>query len=237
MRRTRGGVSVLLAMAAVACSDPAGPDAEVVELSWQLGEYGAYWVTGFADHLVEKEMDWQFATYLRFLPAPLDETRRGLYFTARNHADDLFFYVARRIDDLAPGVRYDAEVEVEFASNAPLDCAGVGGSPGEAQWLKAGLVPFEPIVRADGDHYRLNADIGEQASDGQHAVALGHIGVPTDCLDPVFFMKELHTTTKQPSVVADRDGSAWLIVGVDSGYEGLIEFYFTSLAVTLTPRD
>lgn len=237
MRRVQRGVCVVLAAGAAACSDPAGPDVDIVELSWQLGEHGAHWATGFADHPLEKEMDWQLAAYLRYLPPPLDEAQRGLYFTARNHADDLFMYFTREIEGLVPGARYDADFEVEIASNAPLDCAGVGGSPGEAQWLKVGVVNFEPVVRVEGEHHRLNADIGAQSSDGAHATVLGNIGVPTDCLDPVFALKQLATTTRRPSVVADRDGRAWLIVGVDSGYEGLIEVYFTSLAVTLTPRE
>ena len=36
---------------------------------------------------------------------------------------------------------------------------------------------------------------------------------------------------------ADNTGSAWLIVGTDSGFEGLTSLYYHRITYTLTPVD
>ena len=226
---------IALVGATAGCEDLLEP--RVVIKQWELGTRASHWVTGFADHPVEKEQDWQLAAYLKPLPAPLDTTRSGLYFTARNHSDDLLLYFMRRVEGLEAGVMYDLEFDIELASNAAAGCPGAGGSPGDAQWLKVGATSFQPVLTIDENHFRLSADLGAQAQDGRHGVGIGTIGVANACLDQQFQMKQLATATKQPFARADRNGHLWIIIGVDSGYEGLMQVYFTSLRVTLTPRE
>lgn len=225
--------SVLVAIAG--CEDLLDPG--VVIKQWNLGTRASYWVTGFADHPVEKEQDWQLAAYLKPLPAPLDTTRSALYFTARNHSDDLLLYFTRRVEGLEAGVIYDVDFAIELASNAPAACPGAGGSPGDAQWVKVGATSFQPALGVEQNYYRLNADLGAQSQDGLHGMAIGTIGVPAACLNNQFQMKQVGTTTTQPFARADRHGQLWIIAGVDSGYEGWMQVYFTSLRVTLTPRE
>lgn len=222
-----------------ACSDDAtgpGPDPVPIDRTFDFGSPASSWINGFADHPVYKEQDWKLAAYYRNLPPPLDTDRRGLYFTGQNHSDDLMMYATREVDGLAPGVTYDLDFEVELATNAAESCPGAGGSPGESQWLKVGATDFEPGLHVNGGYYRLTADLGQQMNDGAHGVILGTIGVPTACLDGEFLLKQLQTTTKRPSVAANASGRAWIIVAVDSGFEGLMEVYFTQVKVTLTPR-
>ena len=38
-------------------------------------------------------------------------------------------------------------------------------------------------------------------------------------------------------VTADGEGRLWLIVGTDSGFEGLSAFYYARIACTLTPVE
>lgn len=241
-RRSRmlGGTVIALALLVAACADDVNDPTPVplpLEITFDLGSPEPPWVTGFADHPVHKEQDWKLAAYHRNLPPPLDTDQRALYFTGHNHSDDLMMYLYRHLDGLVAGVTYDVDFEVELATNAGEGCAGAGGSPGDSQWLKVGATNFEPGLYVHDEHYRLTADLGHQMEDGAHGIVVETIGVPTPCVGGDFLLKQLRTTTERPSVTTMVSGNAWLIIAVDSGYEGLMEVYFTRAKVTLTPRE
>ena len=59
------------------------------------------------------------------------------------------------VDGLTPGARYAATVRTEIATDTPRGCFGVGGSPGESVWIKAGVSVEEPIPVIDGAHLRM----------------------------------------------------------------------------------
>ena len=65
-----------------------------------------------------------------------------------------------------------------FLSNAGVDCAGVGGAPGESVYLKFGYGDKEP--KQEG--YYLNLDKGQQAESGSHAKVIGNVAAQgADC--------------------------------------------------------
>ncbi len=50
-------------------------------------------------------------------------------------------------------------------------------------------------------------------------------------------LKELESAASPPlTVMPNPDGSVWLLMGTDSGFEGRTSLYYTRVSVQLTPR-
>jgi hypothetical protein len=162
-----------------------------------------------------------------------------------NHSDDLFMFLKRRLgtdDGVLPGQEYRIKFTIVFDSNAPSGAVGIGGSPGESVFLKAGASTVEPEVYLDSDtnYYLMNVDKGSGNSESGEAVSVtGHIanGLSADEIDmenpPYVSVKRQHE--HEYTVTASPDGELWLLVGTDSGFEGLTGIYYQRIAVTLKP--
>lgn len=145
-----------------------------------------------------------------------------------NHSDDLFMYLKKKVSGLQPSTPYDVEIDVEFASQIPSGLVGVGGSPGDSVYVKAGVSAVEPAAVASDEFYLLNIDKGNQATGGKDAVVLGTIAKPSNL--PVGF-ELISLMTPQPiSTVSDADGSLWLLVGTDSAFEATTTLYYTQVS-------
>ena len=64
---------------------------------------------------------------------------------------------------------------------------------------------------------------------------LGHAAHP-EVTGEEYRIKRLDNTGSPVPVAADGAGKLWLIVGTDSGFEGLSAFYYARIACTLTPE-
>jgi hypothetical protein len=184
---------------------------------------------------VGKEAEWAIGSSLAPLPAPLDPTRNGILLTGANHSDDLFMYITREGPELAPNASYAVRYHVTVATNAPKNCAGIGGAPGESVVLKVGATPVEPARIVDAArYYRANFDHGSQLVGGRDALAVGNIATAnSDCAAPRY---ELKAFDSGPLTVASSAiGRLWLVVGVDSGFEGTTAVYITSVKVAIKP--
>lgn len=234
-RWAAAGIAVGLT-AIAACDGITGPTDVVETFDFDAGAEG--WSGDFVDYPVGDEADHELLAELRALPAPLDTTRRGFLLSGENHSDDLFMYVRRRIDGLEASTAYDVRFEVEFASDAPTGCPGVGGSPGESVYVKAGASADEPVrVVDEQDHYRLSIDKGNQAAGGDDAVVLGTVATSnTDCAHPVYELKTLASGAEPLIVTTDADGDLWIVVGIESGFEATSSIYFTRIRVDLDVR-
>ena len=154
-------------------------------------------------------------------------------------------FLKRRLgtdDGVVPGQEYRIKFTIDFASNAPSGAAGIGGSPGESVFLKAGASTVEPEVYLDPaiNYYLMNVNKGSGNSDsGEAASVTGHIanGLSADEIDmenpPYVSLKRQHE--HRYTVTASPDGELWLLVGTDSGFEGLTGIYYQRIAVTLNP--
>ena len=78
----------------------------------------------------------------------------------------------------------------------------------------------------------MNLDAGNQSSGGRDAIVLGHIGVPTG---GAYLAKDLNSGATAFTVTTDATGSAWLLVGTDSGYEGRTILYYSRIEAVFTP--
>jgi hypothetical protein len=156
-----------------------------------------------------------------------------------NHSDDLFMFLKVQVDGLKPDTAYDAIFAIDLATNIPEGMMGIGGSPGESVYVKAGATTTEPLVVEDASGYlRMNIDKGNQAEEGEDMINLGNIANPN--LDPetadgsTYALVELDSAGQRFTVTSDGDGKLWIIAGTDSGFEGPTTVYYDRITVELT---
>ncbi len=214
-----------------------------LEFDFREGTQG--WEAGFAEYSPEMEEDLMLIAELRPLPPELESDGTGYYLEGMNRSDDLFMFLKRRLgteDGVVPDQEYRVKFTIAFASNAPSGAVGIGGPPGESVFLKAGASSVGPVVYLDPetDYYVMNVDKGAgNSGDGEAASIVGHIanGLSAEEIDwqnpPYVSLKRQHR--HKYTVTASPDGELWLLVGTDSGFEGLTGIYYQSIEVTLTP--
>jgi hypothetical protein len=169
------------------------------------------------------------------LPENLGINKKSIMVSGNNHSDDLFMFMKKKITDLAPNTDYAIVFEVTLASNAPKGAVGIGGAPGESVYLKAGGSALEPKKVIDGQYFVLNVDKGNQATAGENTVVLGNIAVPYDTEDYALITRDNGSVYNVPFVAkSNSKGELWLIVGTDSGFEGITTVYYTSVNVVFS---
>ena len=215
-----------------------------VRLEFNFCDGAQGWEAGFAEYSPEME-DMMLEAGIRPLPSELGINGSGYYLQGMNHSDDLFMFLKRRLGTdygIVLGQKYRIKFTIVFASNAPSGAAGIGGSPGESVYLKVGASTVEPEVYLDSDtgYYLMNVDKGlGNSGNGTAASVIGDIanGLSADEIDmenpPYVSLKRQHE--HEYTVTASPGGDLWLLVGTDSGFEGLTGIYYQSIAVTLTP--
>ena len=213
---------------------PACGDSGVVGYDFRFaqGPYG--WQAGFADYPLADAASYMLDSDHRALEPPLDSSRAALYIAGTNRSDDLFMFYKREVA-VRPSTRYRVRFEVEFASEVPSGCAGVGGAPGEGVTVKAGASLEEPlaILAADG-MLRMNIDKSNQSQGGRDALVLGDIANSRSCEEP--WQWELKTLAGGSiELTSDATGRVWLLVGTDSGFESRTELYYTRFAADFEP--
>ena len=191
------------------------------------------WTVGFADLPVDYdrsifELDYGY----RPLPDGLDG--RGIYVQGHNRSGDLFMFLKRQVGGLRPNRAYAVSVSIDLATNVPAGLIGIGGSPGESVFVKAGASTVEPTAEeGDNRHLRTNIDKGNQAQGGESMVVLGNVAHP-DVQSKEYRIKTLDNKDLPLMVDTDSEGRVWLIVGTDSGFEGLSALYYSRISYTLS---
>ena len=198
------------------------------------------WEAGFAEYGPEME-GMMLEAGIRPLASELGINGTGYYLQGMNHSDDLFMFLKRRLgtdDGVVPGQEYRVRFTIIFASNAPSGGMGIGGSPGESVYLKAGASTVEPEVHLDStdNHYRMNVDKGSgNSGSGTAASVVGYIANGLSAEENPRYVSLERQHEHNYTVTASPDGELWLLVGTDSGFEGLTGIYYQWIAVTLTP--
>lgn len=192
------------------------------------------WLTGFADLPAGYDQGiYELESSHRELPEEL--TGNGIFIQGHNRSDDLFMFLSRQVDGLEPGTAYRVTISVDVATNVPVASFGIGGSPGESVYVKAGATTIEPAIERDGqDWLRMTIDKGNQASEGEDMINLGNVAHP-DVAGTEYRIKTLNNEERPFDVTADEGGRLWLIVGTDSGFEGLTSLYYTGIKYTFDP--
>jgi hypothetical protein len=195
------------------------------------------WQHGFADLPVDADPEFYQLHGDRF-ELPGDLNGYGYRLQGNNHSDDLFMFIKTRVDGLTPGEIYDVAFTIDLATAVPEGLMGIGGSPGESVYLKAGITAGEPaIVEDDSGYLRMNIDKGQQAQGGADMIVIGHIAYEADDSGDggEWQIKRLDNRDQSSRVTVGVDGALWFIIGTDSGFEGLTDIYFDTITITLTP--
>jgi hypothetical protein len=188
------------------------------------------WTGDFADYPIEDSLFMELEFNRSALPSPLDTGKYALMISGNNHSDDLFMFIRRKITGLMPNKIYKLLIEIELASDAPTNAMGIGGSPGESVFLKAGASLMEPRKVQSEGYYRMNIDKSNQAMPGADMDTIGHVGV-SDTTN-TFTLINRTNASHLFSFSTDNEGSAWVCIGTDSGFEGTTTLFYNKISLT-----
>lgn len=221
---------------------PRPPEPVYVSFDFRSGDSG--WIAGFADYPAGQEEFYELAAEIAPNPPGASVFGTAFRLSGNNHSDDLFMYLKVRLgvtEGLRPNVRYEVTFSIDIATSAPSGCPGIGGAPGESVFLKAGASAEEPDALVDDEGLlRMTVDKGDQSESGPAGVVLGHIanGLPCDEVDPdepPFLRRRYDWVTSPYPARSDANGTLWLLVGTDSGFEGPTTIYYQRIQALLSP--
>ena len=225
--------TLILALAGCGNNDQTN-EVEPTEYIYNFQEDSEDWTAGFADYPNEPNVEdfYELEFSHSMLPSPLRITDGALKQAGNNHSDDLFMFVKKKITELVPYRTYNVSMEIEFASNAPNGAVGIGGSPAEDVFIKAGSSTSEPLKVLDNsdNYYRMNIDKGNQAQDGANMKLIGDFANGTE--SSAYNLVTLKTMNSI-SVESNSNGEIWLVVGTDSGFEGTTVIYYNKIKAIL----
>lgn len=206
---------------------------ETVELTYDFQNDNQSWEGDFADYPVGEEDFYELSYEFSSLPTPLNTNLGALKQAGNNHSDDLFMFIRRQINGLEPNTDYKVSYEIEFASDVADGMIGVGGSPGEGVYIKAGATNIKP-EKIFGDlgylAYIMNIDKGNQSNGGSDMVVMGDFSNDTNQNE--YTLKNL-VANDILTVSTNSSGELWLLVGTDSGFEATTTIYYNLIKVKL----
>ncbi len=223
----------LLLVALVSCT---GSYEQEFQFDYTFEEDQQGWVTDFADLPADYDHAiYELASGWSELPSGLDGN--AIYLSGHNRSDDLFMFLKKQVVGLKPNTTYQVFFSIDLASNTPEGMMGIGGSPGESVYVKAGATTDEPqVITDDQDWLRMNIDKGNQASEGEDMINLGTLANPNIDLDTFtgeeYAIMTLDNQDRTFTVTTDNDGSVWVIAGTDSGFEGPTSVYYDKIIIT-----
>ena len=222
-------LAMLVSLTSCSDDDDSADTGVGIEVNYDFQTDLDVWEADFADYPVDEETFYELQHEISPLPEPLDGEQNSLRQTGNNHSDDLFMFIKRKITGLEPNRSYELTFNLEFATNAPDDSFGVGGSPASSVYIKAGATQTEPEKEIDSlDMYRMNIDKGNQASEGEEMINLGDFSNGSD--EDTYALKTLEN--KDPfTVQSDESGGLWVIIGTDSGFEATTTIYYNKISV------
>lgn len=234
------GLIVVLVVGLVSCDLSADEGGILVfthtfDFSKEQGD----WIVDFSDFPVNPtdSTDYELQSAYTDRPANLGANLKSIMVSGNNHSDDLFMFMKKRITGLSPNTDYAIVFDIELASNAPKGSSGIGGAPGESVFLKAGAIGMEPKALIDDDQHVLNIDKGNQASHGESTVTLGDIAV-APYTDGYALITRTNSGSQTSFIArANSKGELWLIVGTDSGFEGITTVYYTRVNVIFSTAN
>jgi len=206
-------------------SEPSEAEA-VFEYNFREAEAG--WEPFFTDYNIDNTEGMNLRSGYRTLPEPLNTSDMAHFISAVNQSDDVKMLFRKRVTDLQPNTEYGVEFMIRFATSVPSGCFGIGGPPGEAVRVIADASSMKPQAIVEDGYFRLNI---QQAADSQtwyQNAIMGDIANSRECEDGYEYeIKELSSEPDHATVRTDTNGTAWLMFGTRSGFEGQTDLYYT----------
>ncbi|MFY0542602.1 copper amine oxidase N-terminal domain-containing protein [Brevibacillus sp. H7] len=208
-------------------------DETSLQLTYDFQKGNDGWEAGFADLPQDyADNDYRLQHKVDVIPLPNHATNKGFYLSGMNRSDDLFMYIYKKIGSeqgILPNTAYHITLAFDIATNEAGGAFGIGGAPGESVYVKAGIVAQEPKTQPIDGFYRLNVEKGNQANEGTEMKLLGNVA-KTDSVDSSYELKHF---VESFDVKSNEKGELYLIMGTDSGYEGLTSIYYTNIQLDI----
>lgn len=165
-------------------------------------------------------------------PITADQTQ-GLFIQAQNRSDDLFMGFSKLLTGLKGNQTYTIKITFKLYTDAESGSIGVGGSPAESVYVKAGAVNEKPELELDDqDTYRLTIDKGNQSEGSLSIPVVSNMAKPEGSPEG-YAVKDLSVTIDLKTAA---DGSVYLVIGTDSGFEGFTRYFLDDVVVTATQK-
>ncbi len=191
------------------------------------------WSVVFAEYPEGENVFYELASGLKYLPSPLDQSRKGFMLSGNNHSDALQMFLMKQLTGLSPEKKYTIETEAELASKYPDGSVGIGGSPGNAVHLVSKFSKKGFTLNSEkGSNIQLITTKEEGNPDSSLEFELGDISITSD--QYVYKIIERRKSSDSKVVMSDKDGTLWAVVGTWSGFEGITELYYTRIKITVT---
>jgi len=156
-------------------------------------------------------------------------SNQGLRLQGSNRSDDLFMGVVKTLDGLKPSTTYTMTVRFVIYTDAEAGSIGIGGSPADSVYVKAGFVNQLPEVSEGEDGlWVLNIDKGQQSQGSEGIPVLGNMAKPEGSAAG-YVEKSFEVTL---DIATDSAGKLWLVIGTDSGFEGLTVYYLDDVSIS-----
>ncbi len=189
------------------------------------------WDSLFSDYPKGEESFYELEFAYSHLPEPLDTTIKAIKISGNNHSDDLLSFITAKIPQLIPNAVYEVTFDITLASNVATNSAGIGGSPDLA--LGVGGLGYEPANTLDGNNwYRTNFISLLQSRESNNVMQMiGTIGVQDTTT--AYTLINRNNTDNPIKLKTNELGELWLMIGTDSGFEGITTLYFKSITIRL----
>jgi hypothetical protein len=216
---------------ASACSlNQADQGIYIFSYSFDFKESDHGWKAGFADYPAGPDST---ALELKYEYTTVQSGDHAFMLSGNSHGEELFMFLKKKLTGLQPETNYTLTFSVELTSN---NLQGTKDSiivPGDMVFLKVGATAIEPKRILDRNKFVMNIDKGILGDSGQDMVYIGNL---TPNPDPVNYINRSNSSsTTSPLVVrTDGDGNLWLIVGTDSGIEGVTTLYYSKINIALS---
>lgn len=219
-------------------------DPSALEFKYTFAQTAEGWTAGFADLPADyKSMDFQLQNGPKSLPESGATSGGSFMLSGMNRSDDLFMYLSRRLDKsggLKANTVYQVKLAFDLTVKSAGDSVGIGGSPLSSVYVKAGVLNQEPKAietqENGGEGFlRMNVDKGNQSVDGKDMPLLGNLEPdPADTPESDgYFAKHFERTF---TATSGPNGEIYVIIGTDSGYEGLTTLYYSNIALTVSEQ-
>ena len=199
------------------------PSAHSAILTYDFTKGSQGWSAHFADYPSGDEEFFELDSGIRNLPSEISTTRKGFLLSGNNHSDDLYMYLTKEFE-AEPGITYTVKFRVTFDSNAPSNCVGTGGAPGEGVSMLGNVLNTEPETYIDEiNHIRTRFNHGNFISNLANGIEC------EDSKDEYVSLSRTQTTSIR--VRAQKHGKLWFVVGTDSGFESKTDLYYEKIEV------
>lgn len=198
---------------------------QAATLTYDFNQGSLGWSAHFADYPSGDEEFFELDSGVRNLPPEISTTRKGFLLSGNNHSDDLYMYLTKEFD-AEPGATYTVKFRVTFDSNAPSNCIGTGGAPGEGVSMLGNVLNTEPETFIDElNHIRTRFSHGSFISNLANGIEC------EDSKDEYVSLTRTQTTTKR--IRAPKSGKLWFVIGTDSGFESKTALYYEKIEVLI----